>query len=350
MVLSRNKVVSAAVADPDASCRSLIGVAAIAAELAAEGISVDDLLRSTGVQPWQLQDPLARISSRQRLAVYRRAVQLATRSDIGLLAGSRQRLSDYGIYGFAMVSSATFGDALEFSVEHIGLAEPMVKEFRIKVENDTVVLSSHGVDSLGDYLPFCAEFWRSSMTTLFSRVLEAPFPSKRMVFPFPAPKHWRNYERQFNSPIDFDGPRMEWHFEARVLDLPCPNANPITTKICQQFCDRMLLDDKDVDASLSRRVRSLCMNHGSHFPSADQLAAELGLSPRTLHRHLALEGASYQAILDDLRRRLAIEFLENTRMRVDEVAERVGFSDATGFRRAFRKWTGASPTHYRTEG
>ncbi|MET0307441.1 MAG: AraC family transcriptional regulator [Sphingomonas sp.] len=346
--MSRNKVVSAATADPDAPCRSLIGIGAIAAELAAEGVSVDELLRTTGIHPWQLQDDSARISSRQRLAVYRRATQVAKRSDIGLLAGSRQRLSDYGIYGFAMVSSATFGDALEFSLEHIGLAEPMVKEIRLRIHGDTVMLSSHGIESLGDYLPFCAEFWRSSMTTLFSRVLEAPFPSKRMVFPFPAPKHWRNYERLFNCPVDFDGAGMEWHFDASLLDRPCPNANPITTKICQQFCDRMIEDDETVQSTLSRRVRSLCMNHGRHFPSADQIAAELGLSPRTFHRHLALEGASYQGILDDLRRRLAIEFLENTRMRIDEVAERVGFSDATGFRRAFRKWTGESPTHYRS--
>jgi AraC-like DNA-binding protein len=349
-VLSRNKVVSSAVDDPDAPCRSLIGIAAIAAELAAEGISVDDLLRTTGIQPWQLQDPSARISSRQRLAIYRRATQIAKRSDIGLLAGSRQRISDYGIYGFAMVSSATFGDALDFSVEHISLAEPMVKEIRLRIENDNVVLSSHGVESLGDYLPFCAEFWRSSMTTLFSRVLESPFPSKRMVFPFSAPKHWRNYERLFNCPVEFEGPQMEWHFEARVLEMPCPNANPITTKICQQFCDRMTADHQAAESSLSQRIRSLCMNHASHFPSADQLAAKLGLSPRTLHRHLAREGSSYQAILDDLRRRLAIEFLENTQMRIDEVAERVGFSDATGFRRAFRKWTGESPTHYRRAG
>ncbi len=345
-----NKVVSSSVDDPDAPCGSLIGIAALAAELAGEGVSVNELLRTTGIHTWQLQDASARISSRQRLAIYRRATQVATRPDIGLLAGARQRLSDYGIYGFAMVSSATFGDALDFSLEHIGMAEPMVKEIRCRIEDGNVVLSSHGIESLGDFLPFCAEFWRSSMTTLFSRVLEAPFPTKRMVFTFPAPKHWRTYERMFNCPIEFDAGRMEWHFDAGILDLPCPNANPITAKVCQQFCDRMMADNRTLETSLSRRIRSLCMNSGSHFPSADELAAELGLSPRTLHRHLAREGSTYQGILDDLRRRLAIEFLENTRMRVDEVAERVGFSDATGFRRAFRKWTGESPTYYRTAG
>jgi hypothetical protein len=87
-----------------------------------------------------------------------------------------------------------------------------------------------------------AEFWRSSLTALFSRVLEAPFPSKRMIFPFSAPPHWRNYERMFKCPIDFNTKRMEWHFNAKALDLPCPNANPITAEICQQVCDALMTE------------------------------------------------------------------------------------------------------------
>jgi hypothetical protein len=63
------------------------------------------------------------------------------------------------------------------------------------------------------------------MTTLFSSMLEAPFASKRMVLRFPAPVHWRSYERMFNCPIDFDADPMEWDFGATVLDLPCPNAD-----------------------------------------------------------------------------------------------------------------------------
>jgi transcriptional regulator GlxA family with amidase domain len=77
------------------------------------------------------------------------------------------------------------------------------------------------------------------------------------------------------------------------------------------------------------------------------MAEQLGLSLRTLHRRLAKDGLSYQEILDNMRRSVATEFLENTHLLIDQVAERVGFSDATSFRKAFRKWTGQSPTDYR---
>jgi AraC-like DNA-binding protein len=341
------KVLTPVLGDPDAPTQILVGLGALAAELAAEGVSVRDLFARSGVDASQLEDAHARISHRQRLALYRNAKRLAKRSDIGLLAGARQRISDYGIYGYAMVSSRTFGDALLFSLDHVTMAGPAVRQISFRIEGGTTaILRSHGLDTLGDLLPFAAEFWRSSMTTLFGRVLEAPFPSKRMVFPFPAPAHWRNYERMFNCPIDFDADRMEWHFEATVLDMPCPNANPITAKICQQVCEAVLTE-RPGDSDLVRKIRTACLNSPNRFPVAEDIASELGLSLRTFHRRLADEGLSYQSIIDGMRRSLATELLENTHLSIDQVAERVGFADATSFRKAFKKWTNRSPTDFR---
>ena len=139
-----SKIMSPLSDDIDAPTQSMLGLAALAAELAAEGVSVKDLFARTGAQPSQLEDPHARISRRQRLAIYRNAIALAKRSDIGLLAGARQRISDYGIYGYAMVSSPTFGEALKFSIEHITQAGSTVLQISFRVENGTAVLRSHG--------------------------------------------------------------------------------------------------------------------------------------------------------------------------------------------------------------
>jgi AraC-like DNA-binding protein len=339
------KIVTPISGDPDSRTQNLVGLGALAAELAAEGVSVRDLFARTGVTADQLEDVHARISHRQRLAIYRNAKRLAKRPDIGLLAGARQRISDFGIYGYAMVSSRTFGDALMFALDHVTMAGPAVRQISFRIDGTTAILRSHGLDTLGDVLPFAAEFWRSSMTSLFSRALEAPFPTTRMIFPFAAPDHWRNYERMFNCTIDFGADTMEWHFNADILGHPCPNANPITAKICQQVCD-IVLTENPSESELARKIRTTCLNSKS-FPTAGEIAVELGLSLRTLHRKLAEDGLSYQSVLDGMRRSLATELLENTHMVIDQVAERVGFSDATSFRKAFKKWTGRSPTDFR---
>ena len=340
------RVVNPISSDPDSRTQNLVGLGALAAELAAQGVSVRDLFARTGVTADQLEDMHARISHRQRLAIYRNAKRLAKRPDIGLLAGARQRISDYGILGYAMVSSRTFGDALMFALDHGTMAGPAVRQISFRVDGRIAILRSHGPDTLGDLLPFAAEFWRSSMTSVFSRVLEAPFPTTRMTFPFPAPEHWRNYERMFNCAIDFGADAMEWLFDANVLGQPCPNANPITAKICQQVCDVVLMESPG-ESELARKIRTTCLNNAKRFPTADEIASQLGLSLRTLHRRLAEDGLSYQSILDGMRRSLATELLENTHMAIDQVAERVGFSDATSFRKAFKKWTSHSPSDFR---
>jgi AraC-like DNA-binding protein len=158
--------------------------------------------------------------------------------------------------------------------------------------------------------------------------------------------HWRNYERLFNCPIDFDADRMEWHFDAKVLDVPCPNANPITAKICQQVCD-VIMSERPGESGLVRRIRTACLNSSDRFPTAAEIANEVGLSLRTFHRRLAEDGLSYQFIVDEMRRSLATELLENTHMGIDQVAERVGFADATSFRKAFKKWTDRAPSDFR---
>ena len=139
---------------------------------------------------------------------------------------------------------------------------------------------------------------------------------------------------------------MEWHFDSDVLGRPCPNANPITAKICQQVCEAVLTEGPG-ESELARRIRTTCLN-SKRFPTAGEIASELGLSLRTLHRKLAEDGLSYQSVLDGMRRSLATELLENTHMVIDQVAERVGFSDATSFRKAFKKWTGRSPSDFRS--
>ncbi|MGB1498436.1 helix-turn-helix transcriptional regulator, partial [Alloalcanivorax venustensis] len=80
------------------------------------------------------------------------------------------------------------------------------------------------------------------------------------------------------------------------------------------------------------------------------MAAALALSPRSLRRKLEQEGVSYREIVEEERKQLAIQLLENTEMKIDELAAHLGYTDAGGFVRAFRRWLGCSPRDYREAG
>lgn len=325
---------------------SMLGLGALFAEMADQGIAADALLRGTALDARQLEDPQARLSLRQKLAIFRNVQRLTSVPDVGLRAGARQRLSDFGVYGYALVSSKTFGDAVLLGVKHVRLAGPVLEK-RFRVEGDAAIFEAHDVLDLGDVLPLATEFWFSSILRLATCVLEAPFPSRLLQLPYRRPSYAAAYERMFGCPVKFDAGVMEWRFDAAVLKLPCPNANPITADLCTQFCERMLESLPD-ETDLSRNIRTACLNSRGDFPNADQMAFRLGLSVRTLHRRLADRGQNYKGIVDEVRRSLAIEFLENTSLPVEEIAGRVGFSEASNFRKAFRKWTGRAPGQFRT--
>ncbi len=327
------------------AAHSMLGLGALFAEMADQGIAAEALLQGTGLRPRQLDDPQARISREQKLTIFRNALRLTAVPEVGLRAGARQRLSDFGVYGYALVSSKTFGDAVMLGVKHVRLAGPVLEK-RFRLEGDTAIFEAHDVLELGAVLPLATEFWFASMHKLASCILEGPMPSRRLLLPYPRPDYAAAYERLFGCPVDFDAGVMEWHWDAALLRVPCPNANPITAGLCAQFCERMqgsLPDETD----LSRRIRTACLNSRGEFPNADEMAARLGLSVRTLHRRLAEQGQHYQRIVDEVRRSLAVEFLQNTSLSVEEIAGRIGFSEASNFRKAFRKWTGHAPAHFR---
>ncbi|MDM0001992.1 AraC family transcriptional regulator [Variovorax sp. J22P240] len=342
------RIVSRYGSDLDAPTHSMLGLAALVDALAALGVGVDAIFEGTGIASGAIADPEARISHRQKIALFDNVMRLSPEPAIGLIAGRRQRISDFGVFGYAVLTSATLADAVTFGIQHVRLVGPVLeKSFR--VEGEVAIFEGHDVMALGPLLPLASEFWFSSIHALFCRVLERPYESRRLLLPYPAPSYARLYEEVLLCPVEFDAGVMQWEFDAELLNLPLPNANPITADVCASFCARML-EDIGQEHALVKTIKEACLNRMDDLPRAEQMAGQLHLSTRTLHRRLVDAGTSYQAIIDGIRERLAIEFLERTDLSVDEIAERSGFSDVSNFRKAFKKWTGQTPAYFRDRG
>ncbi|MDM0011728.1 AraC family transcriptional regulator [Variovorax sp. J22P168] len=332
--------------DLDAPIHSMLGLGVLVDTLAGFGVSPAVLFEGTGIAPAALSDPEARISHRQKIALFANVHRLSPEPAIGLIAGRRQRISDFGVFGYAVLSSATLGDAVSFGMQHLRLAGPVLeKSFRI--EGEQAVFEGHDVIDLGPLLPLATEFWFSSIHALMSHALERPDNEGGvLLLPYPAPAHAARYEELLHCRVQFDAGVLQWRFDAALLDLPLPNANPITAEASASFCARML-ERIDGEPQLVKTIKEACLNSLAQLPRAEQMAEQLHLSTRTLHRRLVDAGTSYQQIIDGLRERLAIEFLERTDLSVQEIAERSGYSDVSNFRKAFRKWTGLTPAHFR---
>lgn len=331
--------------DMDALLHSMQGLSALTTALLELGVTTEQLCEGTGITPDALDHNETRLSNAQKIALFANVARLTPEPAIGLRAGQRQRISDFGVWGYAIVTSATFGEAVAFGMQHVRLAGPVLeKSFRI--QGDVAIFEGHDVVALGALLPLVTEFWFSSIHALISRILERPFEAQRLLLPYPAPPHAAEYEAVLRCPVMFDAPVMQWEFDASLLGMRLPNANPVMADVCTSFCSRMLEAIRG-EHPLVRSIKEVCLNSVGDLPRAEAMAAQLNLSPRTLHRRLSEAGTSYQDILDGIRKRVAIEFLERTGLSVDEIAERSGFSDVSNFRKAFKKWTGQTPAYYR---
>jgi len=316
------------------------GLGALLDELVAQGMRDQDVFRRAGVRSIAGQ-----LSHHQRLAILKAAKDLSTDPLTAIKAGQRQRVHHFGVYGFALATSPTFGDAFAFGRQNLELAGAVLR-ISYRQEGHSGIMQSHNPRALGNVLPFAAEFWRSSMVTLLSEILQEPFPSLLMRFPYPRPRHGASYAEAFGCPIEFGSESMEWHFNANVLAEPCPSANSLTANICQDFCEAMI-DSGSATTPLQRELRSFMLANSGRRTTSGEAAQAVGLSKRTLFRRLQEQGTNFQSLLDETRASLACEYLENTHLPVSAIAERCGFGDEANFRKAFQGWRSKTPSQWR---
>jgi hypothetical protein len=259
-----------------------------------QGYSVSTVLAGTGIAPEALTSASSNVSQYQKLQLFQNIQRLSKDPLIGIRAGQKQRLSDFGVYGYALYSSRNLQQAADFGMRHIKLAGPVLKK-TFHIQNNMAIFEGHEIIALGKLLPLVCEFWFSSMQTLIECVLEAPFQAQKLLLPYPAPVYADEYQKAFHCPVEFDAAVMQWHFALDWLEQPCPNANPITADMCQSFCERMLgTADDEQEPELVRTIRLLLLDSVDGFPTAQQIADQLHLSKRTLYRRLADINMSYQ--------------------------------------------------------
>lgn len=327
-----------------------LGLGVLFREMSGQGVSVQALLRGTDVPLAALEDPNAQISHRDKVQIFRNVKHLSLDPGIFLKAGQRQRVVDYGLYGYTLASCATLASAVEFGIRHVQVAGPVLeKSFR--VVGALAIFEGHDIISLGEMLPSVTEFWFSSVQAILSHIMEAPFRFNRLKVPFARPAYADQYRWIFECPVEFGAPALVGEFDAGLLSRALPNACEATERVCRNLCARMLEPLIADEPELVGQIRQSCLrqiNATNCLPSVEAMARQQRMSGRTLVRHLAKLGTTYQRIVNAVRRSLAEEYLRNTSMSIEDIAGRIGFSDASNFRKAFHKWSGTTPSEYRS--
>ena len=168
-------------------------------------------------------------------------------------------------------------------------------------------------------------------------------------FPFNRPAHADDYTLVYTERSSFvGGSRLTARFNATLLDLPIRRDEAALASFLEGAPGRISMLYRR-DRATVLRVRDLIRDALPASLSQDEAASRLHMSPRTLHRRLDEEGASFRSIKEALRRDIALARLTKTRQPIARVAADLGYADTSTFYRAFTSWTGLSPERYRKQ-
>jgi AraC-like DNA-binding protein len=328
------------------------GYARSLADLAvARGADRAELLGQAGIAPGDLLDADNRIPFERYVALMHAGKALSGDQALALHYGETSNFGEFSVVGLIADASKTMGHAL-VQLNRYG---------RLVVEVDTGGESERfRVERTGD------EAWFIDMRrdpnsfpelteSTFARIANHPrqFGSddkpfvKRVHVTHPRPPYADEYDRVFRVPTVFDCERNALLIDDDWTHYPVAKTTRYAFGVLSEHANA-LLESLEASKTVRGRVEALLipiLHMGD--PNIERTAQKMGLSRKTLYRQLKTEGTTYEKLLDELRHKMALHYLNGKKVSVNETAYLVGFSDPSAFSRAFKRWTGASPRKLR---
>lgn len=306
------------------------------------GASLGACLEGSGIGPATIDDSEAEIALEQEVRVIRNVIGALPRvPGLALEAGIRYQLTDFGIWGYALFSSRSLREALMLALRYLDLSA-IFGELSVRETADELHLHLDYSKVPAEVRQFLIERDTAAILRVQRLVDPRPAPPLCVYFEFPRPAYADRFQAVFGKMPEFGAGKTVFVLDRKVADQPLPQANEATARMCEAECQK-LLARRRARSGTSARVRDIILRRPAQAADMEVVAAELCMTSRTLRRHLADENTSFRALRDEVLMTLAEELIGTAHMKLAEVAERLGYSDAAAFSHAFKRWKGVTP-------
>jgi AraC-like DNA-binding protein len=307
------------------------------------GVSEQDLFRGLELRREDLLEPDATVSIPTAVALIERARALTGEPALGIHLGQRMSVAAHGFLGFAAMSASTLREALALVVRY--------------APTRTTALTFHVEESRRAALIVdeCADFGEARDVILLGLLVGLSHIGTALVgrdvdlatvhVAFSEPSYYERF-RHVSPRVHFGQSANRVVFDASLLDAQLASADLLSLRLAREQCER-LLDSTRAHSRFVDRARRLVLRSEGGARSLIELATAVNVSSRTLRRRLADEGGSYSVVLDQERYARALVLLRSSGLSIKDVARRLGYSDVANFGRAFRRWTGQTPSAFR---
>ena len=316
----------------------------------AKGAPREALLREAGLAATDLDDQDARVPFLNYVMLMRAAKALTGDPALALHFGEAVDIADVSIVGLIGQSCATMLDSFHQLNRYVrlvvetGLPGPPRDRFELQREDGKLwIVDTRPMPNL---FPELTESAFAQLVSRAKRVITGALHAVHVTHPDPG--YAPEYARIFEAPVTFEAKWNALQVDDAWATQPVALLPRYVFGILSERADALLKDLEGSTATRARVERLLMPVLHTGEASMDRVASAMGLSRQTLFRKLKSEGTSFEKLHDELRHRLALDYLAGKKVSVNETAYLVGFSDPAAFSRAFKRWTGQSPKAMRT--
>ncbi len=272
--------------------------------------------------------------------------------DIGLKMGQAMQVQHMGIIGLLVMSCRKAHEAFELHTRYQSLVgnglETEYYERDGELCMEVTTPTGHPTMNRQDY-----DFSIAGWLNLKRQLVGDAYHPTRIEFPYAAPADLTALRAYFQAPLSFGHEVLRIFYPLEYQDIPLLAADPQLKHVLETQAKKRLQElqgeQADTDPQLAKVRKLIAAELAYGVPSLEEIAAELGVSVRTLQRQLDGRESSFKQLLDQVRCDLAGKYIENAELTLLDVAMMLGFAEQSSFARAFKRWFGDAPGAYRKQ-
>lgn len=310
------------------------------------GVDTDTLLRTVGIRRQTLEDPDARLKNREVGALWARAYELSGDPVLSLHVAEACPLGAYKVIDFIGTSARTVGEAFRYVARYFPLINTAVK-LTIDESGDPVTFDVAGESGPTGVSRAFAEYCLAVFVLHMRAGTGVAFLLRGVTFTHRFPPDVSEHERIFGCPVRFEAEHNRLYVDRSAWETPSSGAHPGVLGVLIEHADLLLSKLPRGPDLVERARRAIGERLRGGVPSLESVARELGMSERSLQRHLRELGYTYNALADEVREATARLYLEQPDMALAEIGYLLGFADQSTFNHAFKRWTGCTPRQAR---
>jgi AraC-like DNA-binding protein len=309
------------------------------------GVDVEAVLAAQGTSLAEMLHPETRLPRLQCVAIVRALIAPLHDPLIGLRAAERSQLEDIDVLGYLARQCSSALAALEKLRDFTRLVGDASEVELERLPGQVIVRL--GLSGGRTSIPELADFGVASGHVALKLLTGGAAKALRVELARPTPRDASAYTGFFGAKVTFSAARGLVAYDEAAFLAPLEQSDARLAEMLRQHAESRMARLPPLSSVLEvvrARLRAQCESDG---PSLSKVAAELRMSERTLNRRLNDAGTQFRSLLDDVRRERAQYLLHNSGLGISDIAQRLGFGDATAFGRAFRRWFGVSPSQFR---